>query len=185
MKELEPSGYASSIIDNLRSKPVALIALTGALFVANNEQLAHANLDDINTVTNGRTEKQIINYCDQNGPIGPSNGSSGYVGESHEKYRLKFIVASVNGCRDYGTRKVSYFQEKKEGDEDSFSRNSSINTVVRNRQINVNSTLNAPFSCDNGKFMVRRAVRVTWTPKKGEDKTPIVRTYKGKAKNVC
>jgi hypothetical protein len=152
-----------------------------------------------NTIICPRSRSEASRYCIRaaeysapNSPFidhrggTPGSPRTGYAVGSTARYTVAFYASDITGCSPVGNRRISYFQELRNGSQGVFRPNSRVLTTVTNSAFNVNSALTAPYNCttDAAGSSVRLSVRITWTAKPGWGKDA-VRTFHSKSQIVC
>jgi hypothetical protein len=152
-----------------------------------------------NTIICSRSRSEANRYCIRaaeysapNSPFidhrggTPGSPRTGYATGSMARYTVAFFASGITGCSPAGSRRISYFQELRNGAQGAFQPNSKVVTTANNSSFNVNSTLMAPSDCttDAAGSSVRLTVRITWVAKPGWGQDA-VRTFHGKSQIVC
>lgn len=111
-------------------------------------------------------------------------------------YRISFRVQGLSGCDGTGTRRISYYQEKRivgaPKDSNEPFHNGDTGTFRTNGARTVAGVLRASRDCDKDsgygdydrryKSVGRPVVRVTWTPGEGK---PKARVHRGTERRLC
>lgn len=137
--------------------------------------------DHFNTVVCDQPKKSVEAYCAESAEGDwPEGLHSGYVDGSKRKYGVSFRIQEISGCAPAGQRKVSVFQELRQGPNGTFKKNSNTASHKSVYDFEMDKTLIAPYNC-SAKGMagsaVRTIVQLTWIPKKGWPGKPSTSTF--------
>jgi hypothetical protein len=195
LRRLAPPGLASLVV--LAGAPAAFAGAPVATPASASPECNYPT--HYNTIICPRSRSEASRYCIRaaeysapNSPFidhrggTPGSPRTGYAAGSTARYTVAFYASDITGCSPAGSRRISYFQELRNGGQGAFRPNSRVITTVTNSAFNVHSTLKAPYNCttDAAGSSVRLTVRITWSARPGWGKDA-VRTFHGKSQTVC